>query len=355
MPKNRSGPGFVSAQEVARLAGVSRSAVSRTFTPGASVSKETRSRVMEAADRLGYTVNHLARGLIRQKTGIVCLVVSDISTPHLSQIVDELTWRLQEADKVAMVINASGRLEKIEDAVRQTLNYRAEATVVLSGTPDESIIGTCVESGQRLILLNRQEAAGGPINIAIDNEAAAREALQTFLKAGRRRPAVLSSGAGTPSLVGRERSFIEAAHAAGLEVAVWHDGPTAHASGRAGGRFLLGLDNPPDAVFCVTDLLACGFMDAARYEFGLAIPEDVCVIGFDDIEQARWPSYALTTFAQPIAQIAGHIVSLVGGPATGERSGPTLFKAPMIWRETMPKFVSRPRNHTAPSNEEQPT
>ncbi|SKA34448.1 LacI family DNA-binding transcriptional regulator [Consotaella salsifontis] len=333
--RSRSSPGFVSSQEVARLAGVSRSAVSRTFTPGASVSPETRERVMKAAKTLGYHVNHLARGLISQTTGIVCLVVSDIATPYLSSMVDALTRRLQEAGKVAMVINATGKLEKIEDAIRQTLHYRADATVVLSGSPDRAIIQTCLDSGQRMILLNRDEMLPGIRNVSLDHAAAAREALDAFLAAGCRRLAVVTSAARTPSLVGRETGFVDAARAVGLEVATWSEGPTAHASGAAGARRLLGRTDRPDAVFCVTDLLACGFMDVARHEFGLRIPKDVSVIGFDDIEQAAWPSYNLTTFAQPVAEIADYVVTCVAADEVAEAVPRRLFAAPMIRRSTV--------------------
>ncbi|MCB8836240.1 LacI family DNA-binding transcriptional regulator [Aurantimonas sp. VKM B-3413] len=333
--KLRSTSGFVSAQDVARLAGVSRSAVSRTFTPGASVSAETRKRVMAAAEALGYHVNHLARGLISQTTSIVCLVVSDIATPYLSSMVDALTRRLQEAGKVAMVINATGRLEKVEDAISQTLHYRADATVVLSGSPDRTIIQTCLDSGQRMILLNRDEMLAGIRNVSVDNATAARQTLHAFLQVGRRRLAVVASAARTPSLVGRETGFVDAARAAGLEVTRWSGGATAHASGAAGARHLLAQTDRPDAVFCVTDLLACGFMDAARHEFGLRIPEDVSVIGFDDIEQAAWPSYALTTFAQPIAEIADYVVACVMADDAAEAGPLRLFPAPMIWRGTV--------------------
>ena len=333
--KSRSSPGFVSAQEVARLAGVSRSAVSRTFTPGASVSAETRARVTTAAEALGYHVNHLARGLISQTSSIVCLVVSDIATPYLSSMVDALTRRLQEAGKVAMVINATGKLEKVEDAIRQTLHYRAEATVVLSGSPNRAIIQTCLDSGQRMILLNRDEMLAGIRNVSLDNAAAARQSLHAFLKAGCRRLAVVASAARTPSLVGRETGFIDAARAAGLEVSRWSEGATTHHSGAAGARHLLAQTDRPDAVFCVTDLLACGFMDAARHEFGLRIPEDVSVIGFDDIEQAAWPSYALTTFAQPVAEIADYVVACVTADDAAGADPLRLFPAPMIWRATV--------------------
>src|ERR1051325_4488054 len=96
---------FVSAQEVAERAGVSRSAVSRTFTPGASVSPETRRKVLEAAEELGYHVNQLARGLMRNESGIVCLIVSEISTPYRSALIRALTQQLQLSGKVAMLIN----------------------------------------------------------------------------------------------------------------------------------------------------------------------------------------------------------------------------------------------------------
>ena len=96
---------FVSAQEVAERAGVSRSAVSRTFTPGASVSPETRRKVLEAAEALGYHVNHLARGLMRNESGIVCLIVSEIGTPYRSALLRALTQQLQLSGKIAMLIN----------------------------------------------------------------------------------------------------------------------------------------------------------------------------------------------------------------------------------------------------------
>ena len=82
---------------------MSRSAVSRTFTPGASVSAETRRRVLEAAEALGYHVNELARGLMRNESGIVCLIVSDVATPYRSHLLCELTLLLQNAGKVAML------------------------------------------------------------------------------------------------------------------------------------------------------------------------------------------------------------------------------------------------------------
>lgn len=111
---------FVSAQEVAERAGVSRSAVSRTFTPGASVSPETRRRVVEAAEALGYHVNHLARGLMRNESGIVCLIVSEMSTPYRANLIRAMTQQLQNAGKIAMAALQKFRYRAVDGDKRGT-------------------------------------------------------------------------------------------------------------------------------------------------------------------------------------------------------------------------------------------
>ena len=334
MSASRSERSFVSAQQVAELAGVSRSAVSRSFTEGASVSETTRQKVLRAADLLGYHVNHLARSLIQEESGIVCIVGAEISTPYQSRMLEALTRRLQSIGRVAMFINTSGESASVEAALRQTLNYRASATVVLSGAPPETLIRTCVNSGQHVILINRDDHVEGPANISVDNNQAAREAFHMLARAGCSTLAVVSSTAGTPSIVARERGFEIAAAEAGLKVTIARSGPTGYSTGFEAGRLLLSGSGRPDAAFCVTDLLACGFMDAARFEFGLIVPADICVVGFDDIEQAGWSAYNLTTFRQPIDAMAEHIMSLIEGSDgdVGDRVG---FQATPVWRRSV--------------------
>lgn len=327
---------FASAKQVAELAGVSRSAVSRAFTPGTSISEETRRRVLVAAEQLGYHVNHLARGLLRKSSGIVCLVVADSHTPYQARMVRTLSQHVQEAGMVSMLIEASGPGGDVERALRQTLNYRADATVVLSGTPPQSLIRTCLDNGQRLLLINRDDRLAGPHDIRLDNAAATRTALHAFLRAGCRRLAVVTSEAGTPSLVDRERNFTRMAAEAEVETVVWRSGRTSYETGAAGARALLAGADRPDAAFCVTDLIACGFMDSARQEFGLDIPGDLCVVGFDDIDQAGWGSYRLTTFAPPVDSIAARVVELVtAGPGNATAKEESVFEAPIVWRASV--------------------
>ena len=325
---------FVSAEEVAQRAGVSRSAVSRAFTPGASVSEATRQKVLQAAEELGYQVNHLARGLMRNESGIVCLIVSDVATPYRSALLRELTLHLQLVGKVAMLINTDRSDGSVNKALQQAIRYRADASVILSGLPDKSITQLCLRSGQRLVLINRDEDQSGPLHINLDDREAAARVVTAFVRAGCARLAFANSEAGTPSLMAREEGFIAAAREHGLSVVVERHGWTGYEAGQIVAQRLLTRKERPDAVFCATDLLACGFMDAARHQFSLSIPQQLCVVGFDDIEQASWSSYRLTTFSQPVTAIAREAVTWLA--ESGIVKGKSLtMQADLVWRDTI--------------------
>ncbi|WJH38504.1 LacI family DNA-binding transcriptional regulator (plasmid) [Aliirhizobium terrae] len=326
-----SGKIFISAKEVADRAGVSRSAVSRTFTPGASVSDETRRRVIEAAEALGYHVNHLARSLTRNESGIVCLIVSELDTPYRASLIRALTRRLQSASKIAMLINTDRSDDSVDQALRQAISYRADASIILSGMPDKSITERCVNSGQRMVLINRDERRDGALMINLYDREAAKRAFIAFLRAGCQNFAFANSDVGTPSLMAREEGFRSAALEQGLDVKVERFGPTRYQSGVVLAQRLLTREKRPDAVFCANDLLACGLMDAARNQFKLRIPEDLCVIGFDDIEQSSWSSYDLTTFTQPVDRIADEAVSWLAQPMA-TNGGSRKLEAELVWR-----------------------
>lgn len=326
----------VSARDVAEAAGVSRAAVSRAFTPGASIAPQTRAKVMKAAESLGYQVNHLARGLIRAESGIVALIAAELNTPYRSALLAALTERLQAAGKVAMVINTDRSDASVERALRQAISYRTDAAVVLSGMPAAALAETCLRNGMRLVLINRDEARAGSIRIRLDDHAAGRTAFSTLMAAGCRRPALATSLAGTPSLAGREQGFRDAAAAAGVELVEEATGMTSYETGLDLGTRLMVRAERPDGVFCTTDLMAMGVMDAARHRFGISVPRDLSVIGFDDVPQAGWESYGLTTFAQPVAAIADACTRwLAAGPAAAAEPALVSIPVSLVWRSSV--------------------
>ncbi|WP_447928998.1 LacI family DNA-binding transcriptional regulator [Vreelandella sp. EE27] len=324
---------FASAEEVARLAGVSRSAVSRTFTDGASVSDETRQKVLAAAAELNYHVNHLARGLSQESSRPVCLVGNHLGSPFLSSLLEAVSRHIQALGRAVMLINTSGEAQAVESALHQALQYRASAVVVLSGAPAESLVQTCIQSGLRVVLVNRGQVFDGPVHITLGHEEAMQEAFDLFYRAGCRSFGLVTSTAGTPSLLAREQAFIRAIDEAGLAVTTVRAGPTRYATGQEAARQLLGRAKRPDAVLCTTDLLACGFLDTARHTFKLDVPRDVCVMGFDNIEQASWESYGLTTFHHPVEEIAASVAQQL---ADERVAGQTIqLPARPVWRNTI--------------------
>lgn len=304
----------VSARDVADLAGVSRAAVSRCFTPGASVSPATRARIMSAAETLGYQVNRLASGLIRSETGLVALIVSEIATPHRAQLTAALTRQLQAAGKIGLLINCDRSDPSVEQALRQAISFRTDAAIFLSGMPPPSLAETCVRNGMRLVCINRDEERPGSVRIRLDDEQAGRQAFQQLMAAGCRRPALATSNAGTTSLVGRANGFRAAARAAGITLTETSAGATSYETGLDLGMALLTGPERPDGIFCTTDLMAFGVMDVARWRLGIEIPRALSIIGFDDIPQAGWESYDLSTFAQPTEEMAAACVNWLCGP-----------------------------------------
>ncbi|MFM2485657.1 LacI family DNA-binding transcriptional regulator [Celerinatantimonas yamalensis] len=328
-------PHISTAADVAALAGVSRSAVSRTFTPGSSVSVETRRKVLAAAEQLNYHVNMLARGLSKQASRPICILGGNLSAPYQASLLDQLTQHMQQAQRAVMVINTAGGEHSANEALKQTLHYRAAATIVLSGSPQASLIENCLQSGQQVILINRMGQFEGADHIGIDYTTTMADAYHMLSRAGCEQVAMLSSCAQSPSIRIREKKFLEAAFQADSEVQLVRAGPTCYETGAAAARQLLAGRNRPDGVFCVTDLIACGFIDVARHEFGLRVPEDICVIGFDDIEQAGWVGYQLTTFAQPLNTMASAIIQLLNTPDLPREHKTTLFQAKPVWRKTV--------------------
>lgn len=300
-----------SAAEVARLAGVSRSAVSRTFTDGASVSAKTREKVLAAAEQLSYHVNHLARSISKEKSRPVCLLAANLDKPYHNLLLDALTRQLQADGRMVMLINVGPDPRSADEALRRALSYRASASIVMSGTPPEAMVQTCMEAGQKVILINRSNDIANAHHIQIDYHQAMHCAVDMFLDAGCRRLCLVSSTKGTPSLVAREHFFINAAKEKGIDVVVWRGEDTNYEDGLQAARELLTGAERQQAFFCITDLVACGFIDTARHELGLSIPQDIRVLGFDDIPQASWQGYGLSTFAQPYEAIAQRVIAIL--------------------------------------------
>jgi DNA-binding LacI/PurR family transcriptional regulator len=301
--------GFVSAHDVARLAGVSRSAVSRAFTPGASVAETTRDKILRAAEELGYQVNDLARGLLVNRSRLVGLVVARPEVGFRALLAAAIARALIRRGSLPLLID-TGRTDAEMLAAQKTLvGHRAEATIILTGTPPSSFVELARRNGQPVVVLGRSEAEADHVHT--DNASAAAMAASLFVARGLRHVGLAGSETGTPNIVERERAFSAEAVRLGAEVTIARGPDSDYPGGLAAARQLLDRSDRPQAVFCVNDPIAFAVMDHARHVRGLAVPEDVAVIGFDDVPEADWHAYRLTTFRQDPDAMARCAVALL--------------------------------------------
>jgi DNA-binding LacI/PurR family transcriptional regulator len=335
---------FVTAAEIAEHAGVSRSAVSRTFTPGASVSSAVRARVLESAGMLGYRVNRLAQSLINARSNIVGLVGADLQQPFHAECLATLSEALLADGFQCMLLNAANAGRDMGAVIERVLEYRVCAIVVMNGTPPSDIVKECLNNGVPVILVNKPMPGFAVDTVVIDHAAGGRAAADRLLAAGCQRLAVVSSGARTASLVGRLEAFRKRSAEAGVAVRRWQDGPTDYVTGREAALSILSND-AVDGAFCVTDLLALGFLDAARLDRGRSVPDDLSVIGFDDIPQAAWKAYELTTFRQPVRLLTDQVMKVIRQRAETPESPHAVFTLPatLVERNTVRASGARSR------------
>ena len=178
-----------------------------------------------------------------------------------------------------------------------------------------------MRNGMRLVLINREDERPGALRLRLHDAEAGQRAVAILKAAGCRRLGLASSGVGTASIVERERGFREAAQAAGIDWIEERFGPTGYETGQNLGMALLARADRPDGIFCTTDLLACGVMDAARWQLGIRVPDELSLIGYDNIAQAGWDSYGLTTFSQPIEDMAAQSVAWLSAAAEDDDAG----------------------------------
>src|SRR6218665_312482 len=206
---------FVSAEQVARRAGVSRSAVSRTFTPGASVAPATREKVLKAADQLGYQVNDLARGVLANQSRLVGIVATKPELGFRAHLTAALAKALIQRGSIPILINTGQTERELLAAQKMLIGHRAEATIILSGSPPASFFDLAKRNGQPLVVIGRSETDAD--HVRAGNSEASRNPANAFFAAGRRRLAVVGSLSSTPSIAERESAFLSTARALGAE------------------------------------------------------------------------------------------------------------------------------------------
>ncbi len=304
-PKKR-----VTSYDVALKAGVSQSAVSRTFRPGLSVSSKTREKVSKAAKKLGYRPNAIARMLITQRSGMVAVIISSMVNLIYPELLTRLTEELS-ARGVRVLLFTLDDPDGLEELLEQIWTFQADGVIALTAHFNHASISQFEDHNIPVVLYNRQ-VPGHPVNtVCCDQEQGIFMLVKAVVDMGHQRFLVLSGP--DFSEVATERRSIALKH---LESMGFHNTPVlygdfSYQSGRDCFAEWMSGNDKPDVVICSNDMMAIGCIDEARSRHGLSVPEQLSVVGFDGFNAASLDSYDLTTIRQPVNQMAKAAVNIL--------------------------------------------
>ncbi|WP_375088447.1 LacI family DNA-binding transcriptional regulator [Peribacillus sp. RS7] len=323
----------VNAMEVAKLANVSQSTVSRVFTPGSNVSEKTKRKVKEAASTLGYRPNAFARGLIMNKSNMIGLAMKDIQNPFYHEVLGKFSKGLREKGyHVLFVYTENDEIQQEE--IAQFLEYNVEGVIVTDAFLSSNVVSHLHENNIPVILFNRYSKDIPCHSVSCDNYTAGRRIGEYLLEQGYSKLAFITGRKNTSTSQDRQRGFCEFLKSKGIDPVI-EEGDYTYDGAYEAALKLLTQENRPEVIFGANDITALGAIDAAK-TLNLSIPEDIAIVGFDNIQMASWPSYSLTTWEQPVDEMIELTINtlLIEMNQKGSNSKPTLVSGRLIERNT---------------------
>jgi DNA-binding LacI/PurR family transcriptional regulator len=301
----------LTAAEVAKAAGVSRSAVSRAFTPGAPIAETTRAHVREVAQRLGYAPNIIARSLITRRSDLVAVVVNTLSDLRDASFFDALIAALQGKGRQALIVRTHAAND-LAGVLRVGVSYQIVGALVFADNVTPSMVKTVFGSRSPIMLNGLERPEDNVDAVRVDERSSFTEVVDGLVANRHRRIAYLPGR--TTAVAEDERHAAVVDRLAHHRLAPFGEAPPgdfSYESGTASARSLLKGRSRPDAIICSCDAMALGAIDVARSEFGIRVPDELSIVGFDDIPLAAWPSYRLTTIRQETSEIVAAAVELL--------------------------------------------
>jgi len=316
--------------ELAKMAGVSTATISRAFTTESRIKPETRRRILELAETHGFRPNAMARSLNNRESRLVALVVNTVANPAEGEELNSLIHRLQDRERMPLVL-CCGAYEDRMQLMRFASAYQVEHVILFS---DMVSIDDALDifRTSTLIVASEEPLAGRSLNAVVaDASRPAAEIVDHLVGQGRRRFAYLSGRTSSYVDKRRMRWFAEALERNGLEIEFVAHGDYTYESGyKEAALFLRRIQ--PDVVICSNDLMAIGVQDAARL-LGLSVPDDLAVVGHDDVALAGWDCHAITSIASPgNAREQAFLDFIEGDPGAPARQ--TILPTSVRWRRS---------------------
>ena len=317
-------------RDVATAAGVSRATAARVLSKPELVAEKTRLRVLDVVQQLGYSRNSVAASLRTTRTGRIIVTVPDISNPFFSRVIRGVEEAAQDAGYAVLLGDTRNERER-EEQYAEMLNRReADGFIFLGHRLPTTLARVLDRDGSRAPIVNGCEFTPslGVSSAHIDNAGAAYEVMDSLYAMGHRDVALILGPQDSPltrdRLIGAQRAAEDHGLIGRLIV---EGGDFSVESGRRAANALISLGRPPTAIFCFSDEMAIGTLAAAR-SAQIAVPEALSVVGFDDIQMARYVDPPLTTVRQPMADIGRKTVELLLDILQGRQARPVSVTLP---------------------------
>ena len=295
--------------DVARRAGVSQSAVSRCFKQGASVAPRTRERILTAARELNYYPNAIAQGLITRRSNLVAIIISNLTNLYHPEVLAELTERLS-AHGIRVLLFSLAAESDVDEVLDQVWRYRVDGAIVAARLhPDQ--LAAFADRAVPVVLYNRVGEGVPVASVCCDSISGEHALVEALVKAGHRVFGIIADPA--DSYIGEERADAARSKLRQLgKDCLIARGNFDYDSGGAALDELMQLTNRKlDALICANDVMAIGAIDSARINFGLQVPGDLSVVGFDGVGPATWLAYQVTTIRQPVRRMTEAAVAML--------------------------------------------
>ena len=320
---------YPSSTDVARLAGVSQSAVSRAFSEGKSVSAETSRKVFAAAKKLGYSPNLLPRILTQHRSNLVAIVTSGTANPFYAVALQSFTRALQAHGYQVLLVQVDDD-HSLDGVVPRLASYRVDAIVSALPVLSKAVAKALADVRVPTISFNTPVRNRWVAAVCSDGAAGAAAVADLFLARGARRCGFIAGSEGSHASSERLRGYRDALRKGRVRDVAEARGDFTYEGGYAAVLDLARRGLLPDALFCANDLMAIGALDALRRGLGLRVPEDVLIAGFDDVPEASWKAYDLTTVLQDgPAMVAEAVTVLQQMIAARQPSGGILRTVPV--------------------------
>ncbi len=301
-----------SSVDVAKAAGVSQSMVSRAFTPGSSINPDKRAFIIAKAKELGYRPNIMARSMITKKSKIIGFVFGYLENHYYPLALEQLSREFQAKGYHSLMFFSDNQ-SSADDIVQEFLQYQIDAVVLASVSLSPDWIEACNSLSVPVVLFNRAIKTDDVTSVTSANYEGGKTVARYLVETGHKRISYISGFVESSTNKDRERGLIEGLQDHGMTLFSVESGNYDQEQARLATLNMFSVDKAetPDALFVASDHMAFSVLETLRYELGLRVPEDVSVIGYDNVPLGAAPSYNLTTMSQPVDDMVSHTVNAV--------------------------------------------